>query len=96
MKRTTPASFGSSVAGALKALGLTKKLRQYEVLERWPAIVGERIAAATEAVRIDDGKLTVHVTRATWRNELTFLKQDLLRKINEVMGEEIVTDIIFR
>ncbi len=91
-----PAAFGDSLAGTLKALGLTKRLREYEVLERWPSIVGEKIAAVTEPSRIEDGTLTVHVKRAAWRNELTFLKQDLRKKINEVMGEEIVTEIIFR
>ncbi len=96
MKRQTPAPFGPSVSRTLEVLGLTKKLRQYEVLDRWPSIVGKRIAAAAEAVRIDDGKLFVRVKSAAWRNELIFLKQDLLRKINTAMGEDIVVDIIFR
>ncbi len=96
MKHAAPVSFGSSVSRILESLGLTKRLRQYEVLDRWPSIVGERIAAAAEAVRIDEGKLFVHVKSAAWRNELIFLKRDLLRKINAAMGQEIVTDIIFR
>ncbi len=95
-KGATPGGFGGALAGILRSLGLTKKLRPYEVLDRWPAIVGERIAAVTTAERLEDGKLFIHVTRAPWRNELVFLKKDLMKKINETMGEEIVLDIIFR
>lgn len=96
MKHAVSPSFSSSVSRTLESLGLTKKLRQYEVLDRWPSIVGERIAAAAQAVRVDDGKLFVHVKSAAWRNELVFLKKDLVRKINATMGQDIIVDIIFR
>ena len=71
-------------------------MRQMEVLERWPQIVGEQIARVTSAERIDGGKLFIHVTRSTWRNELVFLKKALIEKINREMSQEIVKDIIFR
>jgi len=43
-----------------------------------------------------DGKLFVHVSQAEWRNELIFLKKDLIEKINTSMHQDIVNDIIFR
>ena len=43
-----------------------------------------------------DGKLFVHVPQAEWRNELIFLKKDLIEKINTTMHQDIVNDIIFR
>jgi hypothetical protein len=38
----------------------------------------------------------VRVSQAPWRNELLFLKKELIAKINSRMKREIVNDIVFR
>jgi predicted nucleic acid-binding Zn ribbon protein len=96
MRTTTPKSIGSAIESALGDLGLGKKVRQYEVVNRWQEIVGEQIARVTIAERLSDGKLFVSVSRSPWRNELVFLKKELIEKINKAMRQDIVKDIIFR
>ena len=96
MRTSKPKKLDASIVAALDKLGLTARLKQYELLERWPSIVGEHISRVTTAERIDRGKLIVKVTRSTWRNELLFLRKDIIAKINEAMEQEIVKDIIFR
>ena len=96
MKRSEPTLIGQSVASVLRQLGLESKVKQYEVIEQWPRIVGNRIAKVATAVRIENGKLFVHVERAPWRNEMVFLKTALIEKINKEMHQEVVKDIIFR
>ena len=96
MRRSQPTPLDKSISSVISQLGFDTKLRQCGVLEVWPEIVGERIAGVASAVRITDGKLIVRVTRSTWRNELVFLKKELITRINEQMKEEIVKDIIFR
>jgi len=96
MRTTEPKSINTSIATVLHDLGLEGKLKQYEVLDRWAGIVGEQIAKVTQAESMNDGKLCVSVSRSTWRNELTFLKRDLIARINHAMGAEIVKDITFR
>jgi predicted nucleic acid-binding Zn ribbon protein len=96
MIASPPRPIKSSLEQTLQSLGLSRKLEQYTVVELWPAIVGERIAKVTIAERINDGKLFIHVTRATWRNELIFLKKEIIDKINATVSHEIVKDIIFR
>lgn len=80
----------------LDRLGIKGKLNRYEILDRWPGIVGEQIARVTKADHIEGDKLFVRVTLATWRNELVFLKKDLIKRINDEMKQEIIKDIIFR
>ena len=96
MRSSAAKQLSLSLESTLKQLGLSARVRQYEVLERWPAIVGEHIAAVTVPQRIDHGKLIVRVSRSTWRNELVFLKKEIIAKINKAMNQEIVNDIIFR
>jgi predicted nucleic acid-binding Zn ribbon protein len=96
MTSATPKTIGSAIARLFESLGLGARLKQYEVLDKWGEIVGEKIASVTNAERIESGRLFVHVTRSTWRNELVFLKAGIIAKINTQMNAEVVKDIIFR
>lgn len=97
MRRTgSPKPIGDVIGSVLSQMELEPRIRRYRVLDLWPRIVGEQIARVTSADSISDGKLHVSVSRSTWRNELIFLKRDLIGKINDAMKEEIVKDIIFR
>ena len=96
MKSAHPKSLDAAISNVLASLGLGRKLKQYEVLEAWSGIVGDQIGKVTSADHIRDGKLFVSVSQSTWRNELVFLKKELIDKINAAMHEEVVKDIIFR
>jgi predicted nucleic acid-binding Zn ribbon protein len=96
MRNSAPTALGNAIVSVLERLGLAKKLRRYEVLELWPSIVGERIAEVSSAERLVGGKLFVRVDKAAWRNELMFLKEELIAKINATMKEDVVTEIVFR
>lgn len=96
MKQQRPEQLASGLEAVIRELGIGKKIRQYEVMNLWKEIVGEKIASVTEAEHLSRGKLFVRVSRPTWRNELIFLKKELIDKINLTMHEELVTDIIFR
>ena len=96
MKTHAMRPIGDALREMMEELGLGAKMREYDVVNLWPSIVGEQISRVTTAESIAGGKLLVRVTRATWRNELVFLKTELITRINAVMKEEIVKDIIFR
>lgn len=95
-ERSSPKKLGDLLPGLLERLGLSKGVREHTVLERWPEIVGPKIAEVTTAERIRDGRLWVSVRHPAWRNELAFIKEELLAKVNREMGAEIVREIIFR
>ena len=96
MRGSSPKRLGDVLQSLLTSLGIQGKLQRYEVLDRWAEIVGSQIAQVTTADHIEGDKLFVKVTRSTWRNELLFLKKDLIDKINAAMKQELIKDIIFR
>jgi predicted nucleic acid-binding Zn ribbon protein len=96
MRSSSPKPLDRAIGSVLQELGLGKRIKQYEVIETWPTIVGRQIATVAIAERMEKGVLFVHVTRAPWRNELVFLKKELIEKINKAMNQNIVKDIIFR
>jgi predicted nucleic acid-binding Zn ribbon protein len=88
-------SLGESLMDLFKTLGVEKKVKQYEVLVKWPAIVGEKIANVTSADKVEGGVLFVKVNSSAWRTELVFLRRQILDKIATTLGSDIITDIRF-
>jgi predicted nucleic acid-binding Zn ribbon protein len=39
--------------------------------------------------------LSVQVSNSTWRYELTMRKQEMISKLNTLLGEEVVKDVRF-
>ncbi len=90
-----PEAVGDLLKAVLKKSGLEKKIREYDSLTQWPAIVGEKIAEQTAPVEIRNGVLFVQVKNAAWRTELAFFKDDIIQKINTHAGKRIVRSIFF-
>jgi len=86
-------SIGESLIKLLKGVGIEQKVCEYDVICQWPEIVGEQVASVTKALRVVDGVLYVKVKNSTWRNELTFLKSEILTKIAEQNDRASVFDI---
>lgn len=89
-------SLGEAIEGLIRELGLGGKLKEYDAVLRWEEAAGPHIAKVAAAEKIQRGVLTVRVNNATWRYELTMRKQNLIVKINTLLGEEVVKDIRFQ
>lgn len=93
-------SFTKTVGQAIEELaqnfGIRSKLQQYEAVNQWASIVGQHIAKESEAVRIEKGVLIVRVRTGVWRNELNMRKQEIIDRLNQAIGNEVVKDIRFQ
>lgn len=88
-------SISSSLKGLLRTLGIENRVREYQVIVRWPDLVGNEIAKVTEAEKVADQILFIKVKNPVWRNELFFLKTQILDKINNEIGKDLIRDIKF-
>jgi len=62
----------------------------------WKELVGAQIAAHTCPMEIRFSTLTIQVDTSVWRHQLTFLKKEVIQKVNLYLKEEKVNDIHFR
>jgi predicted nucleic acid-binding Zn ribbon protein len=69
--------------------------RRLEVFRVWAAEVGEAVAARAAPAAFRDGVLSVHVSSATWMQELQFAKQEIRARLNRRLGAELVRDVYF-
>jgi predicted nucleic acid-binding Zn ribbon protein len=78
-----PTRVADALAEYLQKSGLDERVAQGSVVTRWGSLVGPKIAAATQPVRVSaDGVLFVAVKSNAWMSELSLLEPDLLRAIN--------------
>ncbi len=78
---------------ALAKMGLTDQARLLRISQAWRHAVGPEIAARSEPLSFRRGVLVVKMANAAWQNEMTFLKADLLARLNAALGGETVRDI---
>lgn len=73
--------------------GSDHRLRETEVILKWVELVGEGIARVATPASMKKGLLKVKVENPSWKNELQYLKEEIMNRINARLGGEIVKEI---
>jgi len=84
------------LATALHGKPAEKRLQEGKIWLVWEGTVGPAIAAQARPTGFRDGVLTVTVANAPWMQQLTFLKRDIMARLNTRLGCNLVTDIYLR
>ena len=79
----------------LRAQGRETPLLQKRLIDAWPAVMGEAIASYTESLFIRNQTLFVHLTNPALRMELSMQRQDIVRRLNEHVGNQVIADVKF-
>ena len=69
-------------------------LDEMTVVNSWSKVVGPFIASHTIDLSIKNGVLFVRVDSDALRSELSYSKSLLMKNLNEMVGKEIVKEII--
>jgi predicted nucleic acid-binding Zn ribbon protein len=62
----------------------------------WDRVVGADIARNARPAAFKGSILLVHVTSSTWLHHLQYLKGDLLARLNDDLGQSVVSEIKFK
>lgn len=86
-------SLAGILPGVMRDMGLAEQAAGWSAVSAWPRIAGERIAKHSRAVSYRDGVLTVEVEGSAWMQELGFLRRDMIRRIEQETGHNVVRDV---
>lgn len=75
--------------------GYSSFCKEYSIVKNWKEIVGDKISSITVCKGVEKNILYVAVSVASWRNELHFLKKEILKKIKTEYNCQTITDIMF-
>lgn len=71
-------------------------LDELKIIKGWNGVVGPFIAQYTKDLFIKDGVLLVRLTSDSLRTELGYSKSLLLKNLNQLVGYELLKDIVFK
>lgn len=80
----------------LRQESLEGPLNEQRLLNSWEEVLGSTIASYTRELYIRNQTLFVHLTSASLRQELMMGRELLVKSLNEKVGAQVITNIIFR
>ena len=86
---------GELLGQLLKRYKLEAGLRRGRVLALWPEIAGEMLARLTEPIRLERGELLVRAESAALAHQLTYQREEFVRRYASRLGEGVVTNVRF-
>lgn len=59
---------------------------RWKLWKKWPEFVGPTIAAVSEPVGFQNGRLDVWVKNSSWLQQMLFLREQMKESLNEKLG----------
>ena len=80
----------------LRTIDSPQQREQFRVWDIWEGVVGPQIAGKTRPEALRNGVLVVSVTSSVWMQELSFMKQKILDRINQTLAPGTIREIRFK
>lgn len=86
---------GDIVDRTVKRLPLGRQLEDYALWTVWDDTMGPAVARNARPEKLRNGTLFVRVRAAAWMQQLHYMKDIMLEKLNRRLGREVITNIFF-
>lgn len=87
-------SLGAAIEAFLKQNRLDKKIDSSSLSVNWKDIAGEMIAKHTTRLFIKEQTLFLQVDSPALKNELNFLKTQLIKNVNHYLQKELIKELV--
>lgn len=77
----------------LRKEGLETPLQQKRLIDAWDSVAGPIVARYTQEKFIKNQILFVKITNPALRQDLSMMRQQLTRRLNEVVGSSVISDV---
>ena len=96
MKNIVPKHIGEIINSYLKDRNWTQRIDGYHIIQSWEDVVPKNIFLNTKPVKIQNNSLFIKVKNHVWANELRIRKGEIIKLINQKIGENLIKNIIIR
>lgn len=93
MKRNEPKPIGEIIEHYMRIAEMSDEHMRRKAEAAWAKVVGSNIALFTREVRMQESILHVYITSASLKEELLYIRPDLVKHLNAAVGSEIVAEI---
>lgn len=95
MRRNKAESIGELLRRYLRQEGLETPLNERRVVAAWPEVAGRMAASRTGEVFVRNGVLYVQLNSPALKANLMMAREQLVRRLNESVGAQVVERIVF-
>lgn len=74
---------------------LRRKFDETALIVAWPEMMGSAVANRTKDIFIRDRKLFIRLESAVIKNDLMMMRSNIIEKMNEMAGSNVIDEIVF-
>jgi predicted nucleic acid-binding Zn ribbon protein len=89
-------SIGQAMKLFLQKSRLQGGIRALEITGVWEELMGKTIAKYTDKIQIINHTLFISTSVAPLKNELLYQKEKIIQRVNEALGENIITEVVIQ
>ena len=89
-------SLQDAIQQFLQKSRLKSGIQAARIEEVWEQLMGKTIAKYTDKIQIINHTLFITTTVAPLKNELLYQKENIIQKVNEVMGEKVISEVVIK
>jgi predicted nucleic acid-binding Zn ribbon protein len=95
MRRTNDKSLKEAIEQMLQVYKLKRRFDETSLIACWPELLGKAVANRTKQLYIRDRKLFIRLESAVVKSELLMIRSQILDKLNEKAGSNVLDEIVF-
>ena len=89
-------TIGEALKEFLNKSRLKGGIQAIQIEQAWEKIMGKTIARYTDKIEIKNQTLFITSSVAPLKNELLYQKKKIMERVNEALGEKIITEVVIR
>jgi predicted nucleic acid-binding Zn ribbon protein len=89
-------SLGDAMKYFLNKSRLKGSIQALQIEDVWEQLMGKTIAKYTDKIQIHGRTLYITTTMAPLKQELLYQKEKILQRVNEALGENVITQVVIQ
>jgi len=75
---------------------LKGSIQALQIGDVWEQIMGKTIARYTDSIQIHGHTLYISTSVAPLRQELLYQKDNIIQRVNEALGEQVIKEVVIK
>lgn len=89
-------SLQDAIQQFLQKSRLKSGIQAARIEEVWEQLMGKTIAKYTDKIQIVNSTLFISTSVAPLKNELLYQRDIIIQKVNEAMGEKVISEVVIK
>jgi hypothetical protein len=89
-------NFGDAMKQFVQKSKLKTGVQAHQLTDVWENIMGKTVSRYTDRLQLVNHTLFIHTQVAPLRHELNYQKEKIIQRVNEVLGEGTITNVVIK